>query len=134
MAKENRASNDPAEVPSLSGLPGSDDDVGFFDQLQSHYRECKRKDVEVHAEIEIIDEDGKLLDRGTAVIKNVSPTGALLGQVKLGQKSFPVGGFQVNVRMKSGPYAGIGFRSSPVRFVPEEDGIGVKFDEIYVSK
>ena len=40
----------------------------------------------------------------------------------------------IQVRMGSGPYEGIGFRCSPVRFVPEEHGVGVKFEEIYVSK
>ena len=134
MAEDEKAPTPPPAGPSLGGLPASDGTIGFFDQLQAHYRECKRKDVEIQAEIEIISEDNEFLDRGTAIIKNVSPTGALLGQVKLGQKSYPVGNFLINVRMKSGPYTGIGFRCSPVRFVPGEVGIGVKFEEIFVSK
>ena len=132
MAEDDRPPKD--TTAPLTGLPSGDSAEGFFDQLQAHYRECKRKAVDIEAEIEVLTEDGKPVDSGTAVIRNVSPTGALLAEVEVGQKSFPVGGFLVNVKMKSGPYAGIGFRCSPVRFVPEERGIGVKFEEIFVSR
>ena len=116
------------------GLPDATLENDILDKLQAHYRECKRKSVEIEAEVEFIDEDGQALDAGTAVIHNVSPTGALLCNVQVSRRSLPIGQFRVNVRMHSGAYRGIGFRCTPVRLVPEERGIGVKFDEIFVCK
>jgi len=39
----------------------------------------------------------------------------------------------VEVRLTTGPYRGVGFRATPVRFVHEEDGIGVRFDELFIA-
>lgn len=105
----------------------------FFDRLQAHYRECKRKDVDAEAEVRLVLEDGSEFDVGTARLSNVSPTGALLVDVKLSRGAYPAGPFSLELRLRSGPYRGIGFRAEPVRFVPDKGGIGVRFEEIFVS-
>ncbi len=105
----------------------------FFDRLQAHYRECKRKDADAESDIRLILEDGSEYDVGTARLKNVSPTGALLVDVKLSKGSYPAATFMIELRLRSGPYRGIGFRAEPVRFVPDKGGIGVRFEEIFVS-
>ena len=105
----------------------------FFDRLQAHYRECKRKDADAESDIRLILEDGSEFDVGTAHLKNVSPTGALLVDVKLSKGSYPAATFMIELRLRSGPYRGIGFRAEPVRFVPDMGGIGVRFEEIFVS-
>lgn len=105
----------------------------FFDRLQAHYRECKRKDADAETDIRLVLEDGSEYDVGTARLKNVSPTGALLVDVKLSKGSYPAGPFTIEIRLRSGPYRGIGFRAEPVRFVPDKGGIGVRFEEIFVA-
>ena len=105
----------------------------FFDRLQEHYRECRRKDADVEADVRVVLEDGTEFDTGTARVKNVSPTGALLADVKLSKGAYPAGKFCLELTMRSGGYQGIGFRATPVRFVMEQQGIGVKFDEIFVA-
>ncbi len=110
----------------------------FFDHLQAHYRECRRKDADVEADVRIVlvggDSDGAEFDRGTARVKNVSPTGALLVDVKLSKGAYPAAEFRLELTMRSGGYQGIGFRATPVRFVTAERGIGVKFDEIFIAR
>jgi hypothetical protein len=105
----------------------------FFDRLQAHYRECKRKDADAESDIRLILDDGSEFDVGTARLKNVSPTGALLVDVKLSKGSYPAANFMIEILLRSGPYRGIGFRAEPVRFVPDKGGIGVRFEEIFVS-
>jgi hypothetical protein len=105
----------------------------FFDRLQAHYRECKRKAADAESEIRLILEDGSEYDVGTAHLKDVSPTGALLVDVKLSKGSYPAATFMIEILLRSGPYRGIGFRAEPVRFVPDKAGIGVRFEEIFVS-
>ena len=109
----------------------------FFDRLQAHYRECRRKDADVEADVRIVliggDSDGTEFDHGTAHVKNVSPTGALLADVKMSKGAYPAGRFYLELTMSSGGYQGIGFKATPVRFVPEQHGIGVRFEEIFVT-
>ena len=134
MPDESQTSEPVDEGAPPDMLPESDGAAGFFDQLQAHYRECRRKSVDINARIEFVGEDGRTIDTGTSIIRNVSPKGALLADVDVGKDSYPVDRFLINVRMTSGPYAGIGFRCSPVRFMPDDHGIGVKFEEIFVGE
>jgi hypothetical protein len=106
----------------------------FFDHLEAHYRECKRKEVDVDADVRLVLEDGSLYSQGTAKVKDVSPSGALLADLELDREGYPVGGFTIEMRMRSSNYEGIGFRCKPVRFVPEENGVGVQFQEVYVEE
>ena len=105
----------------------------YFDHLQAHYRECKRKDVDIDAKIAIIMSDGSRAAEGTAKVSNVSPSGALLTSVDLEGQGLPTGGFTLELKMVSGGYEGIQFQCKPVRFVPEMNGMGVQFEEIFVS-
>ncbi len=105
----------------------------YFDHLQAHYRECKRKDTDINADIAIILGDGTRAAEGKALVKNVSPSGALLANVDLKGAGIPTEAFTLELKMTSGGYEGIQFQCKPVRIVPEEKGIGVKFEEIFVS-
>jgi hypothetical protein len=105
----------------------------FFDKLQAHYRESKRKDVDVKTAIRIILDDGSVFDSGTARIKNVSATGALLVDIELSKGSYPTKGFTLEVELLSAGYQGIAFKATPVRFVADQGGLGVKFDEYFVT-
>jgi hypothetical protein len=105
----------------------------FFDKLQAHYRECRRKDVDAQADIRIVLEDGTVFDTGTALVKNVSATGALLVDIDLEKQAYPSSAFTLEMLLTGGGYKGILFKATPVRFVPEQGGIGVRFDEIFVG-
>lgn len=106
----------------------------FFDHLQAHYRECKRKQVDLDAEVRLILQDGSVYSQGSAKVKDVSPSGALLSNLELDKEGYPVGNFSIEMKMRSGSYEGIGFRCKPVRFVSEENGVGVQFQEVYVEE
>ncbi|HYG77419.1 MAG TPA: hypothetical protein VEK08_20600 [Planctomycetota bacterium] len=105
----------------------------FFDHLRAHYRETRRTHVEIPCDIKILALDGSLFDTGTATVRDVSPSGALLGSLKLSKGCFPACGFKVVMTLKSDDYKGIGIEASPVRIVTESAGLGVKFDEIFVT-
>lgn len=105
----------------------------FFDHLRVHYRETRRTDVEIPAQIKVILKDGSVYDAGSATVLNISPSGALLGRVHL-SKGYPTAPFKLEVLLGSGDYEGIGIEARPVRFEFEKGGIGVKFDEIFVSE
>ena len=123
----------PDDAKSISDSPDETSQHALFDRLRAHYRECERKAVEIRAEIEVVSGDDKVLDTGTAIIRNISPIGALLSSIETTSNSIPLGPFQFNVRMESGGFSGIGFRCTPVRFVPEQKGIGVVFNEVYTA-
>ncbi|HYG76247.1 MAG TPA: hypothetical protein VEK08_14680 [Planctomycetota bacterium] len=105
----------------------------FYDHLRAHYRKAKRVPVAIDADLKILLADGTVVDSGSAVVMNVSPSGALLGKVKLGKNSYPVRPFKIELVMKGGDYEGIGIEARPIRFEHEHEGIGVRFVEIFVA-
>jgi hypothetical protein len=105
----------------------------FYDHLRAHYRESKRVPVEIEASIKVLLLDGTVCDAGSAVVLNVSPSGALLGKVRLTRGQWPVQPFKLEMIMKSGDYEGIGIEAKPMRFEHAFGGIGVKFEEIFVA-
>ncbi|HHN46207.1 MAG TPA: hypothetical protein ENN09_02090 [Planctomycetes bacterium] len=128
------AAKDLAHVPSGRSIFGAAArSKEFFDHLEAHYRECRRKQVDIDAALTIVLDDGETYDKGEAKVKDVSPTGALLAAVKLHKDAFPTKPFSIVMKMLSGGYEGITFRCKPVRFVPDQHGIGVRFDEVYVD-
>ena len=66
-------------------------------------------------------------------VLNVSPSGAMLGNVQLPKECYPVRAFKLEIVMKSGDYEGIGIEARPIRFEHDHDGLGVEFEEIFVS-
>jgi hypothetical protein len=105
----------------------------FFDRLRAHYRECRRKDVDIEARVEVYLADGTFFDKGTARVANVSASGALLTDVVLKGESFPTGPFHLHVTLRGGEYEGVSIKCKPVRFVPDRTGVGVRLDDIFVS-
>jgi len=105
----------------------------FYDHLRTHYRETRRTPVEIPAEIKILMGDKAVYDAGTAVIHDISPSGALLREIKLPKNTLPIQPFKFELVLKGGDYDGIGLEAVPVRFEPEHGGLGVKFQEIFVA-
>jgi hypothetical protein len=119
--------------PLPSVFRAAEQSAEFQDHLRAHYRETRRVAAEIGAEIRLLLNDGRLYDQGTAVIRNISPSGALLGDVHLPRDSFPAAAFRVELRLRGEPYEGIGIHARPVRFEPGLRGLGVQFEEIFVA-
>jgi hypothetical protein len=105
----------------------------FADRMRSHFRETRRIAVEIPCSIELILMDGTICNSGSAVVRNVSPSGALVASMNLEQNSLPAALFKVRMILQGEPYAGIGIEATPVRFSSGNFGLGVKFDEIFVA-
>lgn len=125
--------NKPLKIDSRKVFHAAEDAAEFFDHLRAHYRETRRTAVDIACEIRFVLSDGTVFDSGLAVVKNVSPSGALIGAMKLEKGTIPISAFKVVLVLKEGEYNGIGIEATPVRLVTEVGGMGVKFDEIFVS-
>jgi hypothetical protein len=125
----------------LKAISVPDDDVfhaaersaEFFDHLRAHYRKSRRAPVKIDATIKVLMMDGTIYDCGQATVLNVSPSGAMLGDVRLPRDSYPVSPFKLEIVMQGGDYEGIGIEARPIRFEHEFTGLGVEFEEIFVS-
>jgi hypothetical protein len=103
----------------------------FFDHLRTHYRETRRTPVEIEATVKLLLADGTVYDVGRGVIRDLSPSGALLTQIRLTRNSYPVAPFTLELILRGGKHEGIGISAVPVRFAP--DGLGVRFSSIFVA-
>ena len=105
----------------------------FADNLCAHYRETRRIMADIPCEISLLLSDGTLFDSGSAVVRNVSPSGALVTNIKLEKGCYPARPFKVTLLLKSEEHKGIGIEATPVRIAMEPAGLGVRFDEIFVN-
>jgi hypothetical protein len=105
----------------------------FFDHLRAHYRTTQRKPVEIPVSVKVILADGSVYDSGTAVIRNFSPSGALLREIKLPKESYPARAFSLELILRGGEHEGIGIEAMPVRFEPDGSGLGIRFESIFVA-
>jgi len=105
----------------------------FFDHLQAHYREARRTEVEIVSDVRLHLDDGTVFDSGVAMIRNVSPSGALLSRLKLCKNAYPMCRFKVEIIMRGGAYEGIVIHARPVRIESETGGLGVQFEDIMAS-
>lgn len=127
------ASTPAGAAPGRNVFHAAEQTAEFFDHLRTHYRESRRQPVEIPAAVRLLLEDGGVYDCGTAVLCNLSPSGALLGRVKLSRGSYPVQAFMVEIVLQGCEYEGIGIQARPIRFEPKSGGLGVKFEEIFVA-
>jgi len=126
----------PAAAKSENGkmvFRAAEKSAEFFDHLRAHYRETRRTSVEIPCDLRLQLADGSTFDSGNAVIRNVSPSGALVCNLNLANGCLPVQAFKVVLILKGGEYSGIGIEATPIRFVSDRNGLGVKFDEIFVA-
>ena len=153
MASSATAIVNAASVPSVLPSPGESETPGqrpgrsserlifkaaakspeFFDHLCAHYRETRRITVEIACDIRLVLSDGTLFDTGSAVVRNVSPSGALVSAIRLEKGCYPARPFKVVLILKNNEYKGINIEATPVRFTAEAAGLGVRFDEIFVN-
>lgn len=94
-----------------------------------HRRRHPRKTLGIPVELSVYLEGGRLLDRGTGILKEVSLSGARLSAVVLPGKALPILPHSIGVRILDGPLKDLEVLGTPVRFelLDESVGLAVEF-------
>jgi transcriptional regulator with XRE-family HTH domain len=98
-----------------------------------HKRVHPRKSADLPLELSIYLADGSLFDRGHAIIRDLSLSGALLsGMILTEQKGIPLQPHTIGIRLLEGALKDFEIRSKPVRFLQKADGIqlAVEFERV----
>lgn len=104
------------------------------DHPSVYIREYLRRKVNIPVEIKIL-LDGKEFNKGTAIIKDISPTGALLSNIQLEKEILPARPFNILIKVTDDKFSGIEGKCTPVRFAQDKEfALGVKFDELFIVK
>src|SRR5438874_2731658 len=101
-------------------------DLGYnLDRLKhQHRRQHPRRSADFPLELSIYLADGTLFDRGQAVMRDVSLSGALLsGIILTPDKGIPLRPHSIGIRLLDGPLKDLEIRSRPVRFLGREGAI-----------
>jgi hypothetical protein len=99
------------------------------DREWRHFRREPRRQLEAVARLEIRLPDGRVFDRGRARLRDVSPGGALLVDVRTRLGSFPIGPFTLHLVLEGEEFAGVAVDCSPLRLEPERRGIAVRLGD-----
>ena len=90
-------------------------DVPEAGEARRYIRRWSRQSVQLSGRLEVV-VGRKVVDRGTAVVRDVSLRGALLTRLKLRKNSLPVKPFRLRLELRSGRHAEMGAVCVPVRF------------------
>jgi transcriptional regulator with XRE-family HTH domain len=93
-----------------------------------HRRRHERKSTAIAVELLIYLKEGQLYDSGTAILRNVSLSGALLGALVLPQKSIPVQLKAIGIRALEGPLKDVEILGRPVRLVHAKEGVEIAIE------
>jgi transcriptional regulator with XRE-family HTH domain len=93
-------------------------ELGFrLDRLKhGHRRQHPRKEASISVELSIYMSDGSLFDRGSAVMKDVSLSGALLSAMIMPLHGLPLKPHTLGLRLLDGDLKGLEIIGRPVRF------------------
>jgi hypothetical protein len=102
-------------------------ELGFdFGRLKyQHRRRSPRKSIAVPIELSIYLDDGKLFDRGTGLLEELSLSGARVNAVVLPGKALPVIPHSIGIRIPAGALKDLEVIGSPVRFSATEGAVGL---------
>jgi hypothetical protein len=104
-----------------------------FARLGAHSRRFERQAVDYPVEVRLVDREGQEVDRGQAVIRDMTPAGAFIGDLDLATGVIPVTAFNLHFRVVEGDLEGVEGTCRPVRITSGADGgIGVTFRKVYV--
>ena len=81
-----------------------------------HHRHHLRKPISVPLELSIYTGDGQVFDRGTAVMSDISLSGAVLSGIVLPQHAIPVRPHTIGIRVLDGALKDFEIIGRPVRF------------------
>jgi len=97
-----------------------------------YLRRWSRKDVRILADVEILLRDGRRFTRGTAIVRNISLRGALIGRLVLRKRCLPAEWFRIRASFRTPKYRGIGALCRPIRFGQGEGfELAVEFDDFW---
>jgi hypothetical protein len=113
-------------------------DLGFdFGRLKYvHRRRHPRKSLGLSVELSIYLDDGKLFDRGTGILKDVSLYGAKLSAIVLPGTVLPTLPHTIGMRIPDGSLKDLEIQGLPIRFHDSEGelALAVEFHRTEVSK
>ncbi|HLG42277.1 MAG TPA: PilZ domain-containing protein [Planctomycetota bacterium] len=121
------------KVPTLMADRISLDDSG----LKGYIRRWTRKNLRVPTKVKLLldGRKGRVYTTGTAVVGNISFTGALLREIKLKSRSLPTERFTLRLDFDLKEYKGIGAIARPVHFGHgKKFELGVEFIDLWVGK
>ncbi len=95
---------------------------------REHRRRHERNSTEMAVELRIYLENGSHFDRGTAVLRNVSLSGALFGALDLSRKALPVQAHWFGIGAPEGPLKDVEIAGRPVRLVHTREGIEIALE------
>jgi len=119
----------PAGIPKKHETSGDHRPAPF-----EHHRRHERKATAIAVELSITLKSGQLYDFGTAILRDVSLSGALLGALVLPGKSIPVEPHTVGIRVLEGQLRNFKIVGRPVRFVHKADGIYLAIEFVKVEE
>ncbi len=120
---------DEAEDAAEETPPGMD-----TDGTGGHRRLHKRRTVDLSVIFKVILEDGKIFNRGTAKVKNISSAGALMEDIELASDALPVSPFKISMKILEGLYEGVEALCEPIRFIFRPKlGLGLRFEMLSVQ-
>jgi len=125
---------DAADLGDLDAIFVSDPSgTEALTRLGAYSRKFERQRVDYPVAIRVLRPDGVELDRGHAVIRNMTPEGAFLGDLALETGLVPVGPFSLHFQVVEGDLEGVEGSCRPVRIAAgNQGGIGVTFKKVYV--
>jgi hypothetical protein len=132
-APQNRIAQPKQAVNNRRVFNAAGNSAEFFDHLRAHYRETRRTTVDIDCNLQILLTDGTLFDAGSCVVRDMSPSGALLVNLRLPKGCLPIKPFKLVLGLRGVEYNGIAIEATPVRIATEQPGLGVRFDEIVCS-
>jgi transcriptional regulator with XRE-family HTH domain len=101
-------------------------DLGYdFGRLKyQHRRKYPRRSIAIPIELSIYLEGGKLYDRGTGLLQEVSLSGAKLSAVVLPGRAIPIVSHSIGIRIPDGPLKDVEILGHAVRLYPGEGAVG----------
>ena len=105
-------------------------ELGYdFGKLKhAHRRTDARKDTSLEVELTIYKSDGSVFDRGTAIARNVSLSGAMLTALLLPQRVLPLEACTIGMRGVGGALKDIEIVGRPVRLRGDESGFNLAME------
>lgn len=99
-----------------------------------HQRRHERKECSMSVELSVHLSDGRLYDRGRAVLWNISLSGALLRALALPMKALPVDPHLIGIRVLDGPLKDLRVLGRPARFDHTEDGLHLAIEFVRTTE
>lgn len=102
---------------------------------REHARFIPRREVNLPAKIEIRLKDGRKVNEGKAIVRNISLKGALLAKIVLKRPVLPAARFAIHLQMAGRTHKGIGAVCTPIRFgVGRDFELAVAIDHLWAEE